>query len=234
VNRHERNSFTPWLLPAGKEGKPPLAHLIKGAWVDFHRKSGAVKLQRDAALPCGGNVLTLHPTMSTFKKIKDQTLAKVYAKVPSLVDLYARRADLVVNTTTPFTPLPRPLRICRVALITTAGLHLPEQEPFDMSDKNGDPSYREIPSRVGVERLTITHDYFPRADAAADPNLVLPVDPLRELVREGAVGSIAPRLFSFMGHIQGDHLQTLTGTTAPEVARALKADAVDAVFLTPV
>jgi D-proline reductase (dithiol) PrdB len=171
--------------------------------------------------------------MSTFKKLKDQTLAKVYAKVPSLVDLYARRADLVVNATTPFSPLPRPLRNCRVALIATAGLHLPGQDPFDMTDKNGDPSYREIPSGVGVGRLTVTHDYFPRADASADPNLVLPIDPLRELAREGAVGSIAPRFFSFMGHIQGEHLRTLTGTTAPEVARALKADAVEAVFLTP-
>jgi D-proline reductase (dithiol) PrdB len=185
-------------------------------------------------LPCGGNVLTLSPIMSSFKKLKDQTIAKVYAKVPSLVDLYARKADLVVNTATPFSPLLRPLRTCRVALITTAGLHLPEQEPFDMTDKNGDPSYREIPSDVGIERLTITHDYFPRTDAAADPNLVLPLDPLRELAREGVVGSTAPRFFSFMGHILGEHLRTLMETTAPEVARALKADAVDAVFLTPV
>jgi D-proline reductase (dithiol) PrdB len=171
--------------------------------------------------------------MSSFKKLKNQTIAKVYAKVPSLVDLYAQKPDLVVNTTTPFTPLPRPLRTCRVALITTAGLHLPEQEPFDMTDKNGDPSYREIPSDVGVESLTITHDYFSRSDAAADPNLVFPLDPLRELVRKGVVGSIAPRFFSFMGHILGEHLQTLSETTAPEVARALKADVVDAVFLTP-
>lgn len=171
--------------------------------------------------------------MSRFKKLKDQALAKVYAKVPSLLDLYAQRADLVVNTATPFTPLPRPLRTCRVALITTAGIHLPEQKPFNMTDKNGDPSFREIPSSVRIEDLTITHDYFPKADALADPNLVLPVEPLRQLVQEGVVGSIAPRFLSFMGHILGEHLQTLTQTTAPEAAACLKADAVEAVFLTP-
>jgi D-proline reductase (dithiol) PrdB len=171
--------------------------------------------------------------MSTFKKFKDQTLAKVYAKIPSLLDLYAQRADLVVNDAAPLTPLPRPLRTCRVALVTTAGLHLPQQEPFDMTDKNGDPSYREIPSSIGIEELTITHDYFPKADALADPNLVLPMEPLRQLAREGTIGPIAPRFFSFMGHILGEHLKTLTRTTAPKVAAALKADGVDAVFLTP-
>jgi D-proline reductase (dithiol) PrdB len=171
--------------------------------------------------------------MSTFKKFKDQSLAKVYAKVPSLLDLYARRADLVVNDSAPLFPLPRPLRTCRVALVTTAGLHLPEQEPFDMTDKNGDPSYREIPSSIGIEELTITHDYFPKADALVDPNLVLPIEPLRQLAREGTIGSIAPRFFSFMGHILGEHLQTLTRGTAPKVADALKRDHVDAVFLTP-
>jgi D-proline reductase (dithiol) PrdB len=171
--------------------------------------------------------------MSTLKKFKDQTLAKVYAKVPSLLDLYAQRADLVVNAAAPLTPLPRPLRTCCVALVTTAGLHLPQQEPFDMTDKHGDPSYREIPSSVGIEELTITHDYFAKADALADPNLVLPMEPLRQLAREGTIGSIAPRFFSFMGHILGEHLKTLIRTTAPKAAAALKADGVDAVFLTP-
>ena len=48
--------------------------------------------------------------MSKIKKVKDQTVAKVFTKIPSLVDLYAKGADLVVNTTTPFTPLRKPLR----------------------------------------------------------------------------------------------------------------------------
>ena len=172
--------------------------------------------------------------MSTFKKFKDQTLAKVYSKVPALLDLYAQRADLVVNDAAPLAPLPKPLRTSRVALVTTAGLHLAQQEPFDMTDKHGDPSYREIPSSIGIGELTITHDYFPKADALADPNLVLPMDPLRQLAREGAIGSIAPRFFSFMGHILGEHLKMLVRTTAPRVAALLKADGVDAVFLTPV
>jgi D-proline reductase (dithiol) PrdB len=171
--------------------------------------------------------------MSKFKKFKDQTLARAYTKLPSLLDLYVRRADLVVNTTSPYTPLAKPLDRCRLAMVTTAGLHTREQEPFDMADKNGDPSCREIPADVDMGELTITHNYFNTVDAMADPNLVLPIEPLRDLVRQGVIGSIGPRFFSFMGHILAEHLKTLTQNSTPQIAAALKADAVDAVFLTP-
>ncbi|UCE82502.1 MAG: hypothetical protein JSV47_12485 [Deltaproteobacteria bacterium] len=165
--------------------------------------------------------------------MKNQTFAKVYTKLPSLVDLYAQRKDIIVNSTTPFTPLSKPLDHCCLALITTGGIHAKDQKPFDMSDKNGDPSFRTLSSDISLARLTITHDYYIHEDASADPNLVLPVEPLRELLRQGLIGSVGPRFFGFMGHILGEHLQTLTQKTAPEVAEALRDDGVDAAFLTP-
>ena len=171
--------------------------------------------------------------MGRIKRLKNQTFARVYTKIPSLVDLYARKADLAVNTTTPFTPLGKPLEGCCLSLVTTGGIHIEGQMPFDMSDKNGDPSYREIPSDISIGQLTITHDYYNHVDASADPNLVLPIEPARELLVRKTVGSIGPRLFSFMGHLLGEHLKTLTQNTAVEVARALRADEVDVVFLTP-
>jgi len=171
--------------------------------------------------------------MGKFKRLKNQTIAKVYTKIPSLVDLYAKQADLVVNTTTPFTPLKKPLENCQISLLTTGGVHTKNQKPFDMADKKGDPSYRELPSDITVEQLTITHDYYNHADALADPNLVLPIEPLRQLLKKGTIGSIGPRFFSFMGHIMGDHLKTLTQDTAPEVAAALIADGAEVAFLTP-
>jgi D-proline reductase (dithiol) PrdB len=184
-------------------------------------------------LPFRAQVLIFFAVMSKFKRAKNRTLAKVYTKVPSLLDLYAKGADLVVNTTTPFTPLNTPLKNSRIALVTTGGIHPKDQKPFDMADKKGDPSYREFASEISVEQLTITHDYYNHADALSDPNLVLPIEPLRRLLHQGLIGSIGPRLFSFMGHVTGEHLKTLTETTAPEVAAALIADEVDAAFLTP-
>jgi D-proline reductase (dithiol) PrdB len=185
------------------------------------------------SLPFQAQILIFFDVMGKFKRFKNQTVAKVYTKIPSLVDLYAKQADLVVNTTTPFTPLKKPLNLCRIGLITTGGLHTKRQKPFDMADKKGDPSYREISSDIPFEQLTITHDYYNHADALADPNLILPTEPLRQLLEQGAIGSIGPRFFSFMGHIMGDHLKTLTQETTPEVASSLTGDGVDAAFLTP-
>ena len=184
-------------------------------------------------LPFRAQVLIFFAVMGKFKRMKNRTLAKVYTKIPSLVDLYAKGADLVVNTTTPFTPLSKPLKQCQLALVTTGGIHSKDQKPFDMADKKGDPSYREIPSEIGIEQLTITHNYYNHTDALSDPNLVLPIEPLRRLLYEGLIGSIGPRFFSFMGHVMGEHLKTLTENTGPEVAAALVTDEVEVAFLTP-
>ena len=171
--------------------------------------------------------------MGKFKRFKNQTFAKVYTKIPSLVDLYAKHAELIVNTTAPFTALKKPLEDCQLTLVTTGGIHAKDQKPFNMADKKGDPSYRELSSDITIDQLTITHDYYNHADALADPNLVLPIEPLRELLQKGIIGSIGPRFFSFMGHVMDGHINTLTQETAPEVAAALIGDGVDAAFLTP-
>jgi D-proline reductase (dithiol) PrdB len=117
--------------------------------------------------------------------------------------------------------------------VTTAGVHLHWQPPFDIEDKDGDPTFREIPSWVDSEDLRITHNYYDHRDADRDINVVFPIQRLKELEAQEFVGKVAPRHFSFMGHIIGRHLDTLIKRTGPDVANLLKKDGADAVFLTP-
>lgn len=133
----------------------------------------------------------------------------------------------------PFARLRKPLAEARVALITTGGIHLPEQTAFDMVDKDGDASFREIPGGVDLSRLVITHNYYNHTDADADPNVIFPLAHVRDLVAQGILGGVAPRHFGFMGHIEGPHLDRLIRETAPAVAAKLRADGVDFAFLTP-
>ena len=56
------------------------------------------------------------------------------------------------------------------------------------------------------------------------------MDVFRDLEREGVIGQLADTNYSFMGFIQRPDL--LSTETAPEMARQLKADGVDAVLLT--
>ena len=65
-----------------------------------------------------------------------------------------------------------------------------------------------------------------------DMNLAFPLERLRELVERGTLGSVAPNYYSFMG-AQRDPTRIIE-ETAPEVARRLKAEEVDAVLLVPI
>jgi D-proline reductase (dithiol) PrdB len=128
----------------------------------------------------------------------------------------------------PFVRPKKPLSECRLALVTTGGVHLPDQARFDIDDPAGDCSYREIPA--GATELTWTHAYY-RPDEGTDLDAVFPLWTLRALVEDDLVGGLGPRHFSFMGAIHDP--APLTGETVPEVAGKLAADGVDAVLLTP-
>jgi D-proline reductase (dithiol) PrdB len=128
----------------------------------------------------------------------------------------------------PFASLKKPLAECRLALVTTGGVHLPEQPRFDIDDFLGDCSYREIPS--GATELTWTHAYY-RPDEASDLDAIFPLWTMRELTEEGVVGELNHRHFSFMGAIHD--AGPLIEETAPEVAGMLVKDGVDVVLLTP-
>jgi D-proline reductase (dithiol) PrdB len=128
----------------------------------------------------------------------------------------------------PFVRPKKPLEECRVALVTTGGVHLPEQPRFDIDDPLGDCSYREIPADAA--ELTWTHAYY-RPDEGADLDVVFPLWTMRGLAIEGVVGELNRRHFAFMGAIHDPG--PLIEETAPEVAAKLVGDAVDAALLTP-
>ncbi len=128
----------------------------------------------------------------------------------------------------------KPLRESKVAVVTTAGLHLADQPPFDGSIRGGDPSFRWIPAEVGVSDLRIAHrsKSFDPEGIIEDRNLCFPLDRFRELVAEGVLGSLNHRHLSFMGSITAPG--RLLRETAPEAVRGLTQDGVELAFLAPV
>ena len=134
---------------------------------------------------------------------------------------------------TAMTPLKKPLEECSIALVTTAGLSLPDQPPFDVAIKMGDTSFREIPGDISPQLLEMNQRSwaFDHTGILQDRNLALPLDRLHEMYARGEIGAVAPHHFSFMGSIVGP--RKLIIDSAPEVARRLSADAVDVVLLTP-
>ncbi|GAA6123866.1 D-proline reductase (dithiol) protein PrdB [Bifidobacterium psychraerophilum] len=126
-----------------------------------------------------------------------------------------------------WTPLDKPLSECTVAFITSGGIHLKTQTPFNTA---GDYSYREIPSDVPSEKLMVTHGGFDNSDINKDVNAMLPIDRLRELRDEGYIGALADTFFGFMGG--GGNVEKFHDETGPEIARKLKDEGADIVLAT--
>jgi D-proline reductase (dithiol) PrdB len=156
----------------------------------------------------------------------------LYSRIPFLARGWGKRFDALQFNDVPFAPMQVPLNRARLALITTGGVHLIDQLPFDMADPRGDATFRVVPADTPRERITITHDYYDHSDAEKDLNILFPIDMLRRLVQVGCVGSLATS-YGFMGHIEPPHVETLILKTAPQVAGMLKQERVDAVLLTP-
>lgn len=171
--------------------------------------------------------------MHTLTTWKNRTLAKVVRYCPGLVRRWARGQTFSRSADVPWTSLQKPLMACRVALITTAGVHLKTQRPFDMRHALGDPSFREIPATAAPEQLTITHDYYDHRDADRDMNIVFPWQRLHELADGGIVGEVAPVHLGFMGHIDGDLVSILRQQTAPTAAHLLMQHHTDVALLFP-
>jgi D-proline reductase (dithiol) PrdB len=98
----------------------------------------------------------------------------------------------------------------------------------------GDSSYRVIPSKSSPNDVVQSHASigFDHTGFYRDINLAFPLERLRELVDRGTLGSAASNYYSFMG-AQRDPTPIIEDT-APEVARRLKEEKVDAVLLVPI
>lgn len=167
------------------------------------------------------------------QRLRNRFLAALWTRVPLWARVYARWGIGGDAGPVPWSEARMPLQRATVALVTTAGVHLRAQPPFDMISPEGDPSWRVIPGDVSMADLVITHDYYDHRAADRDPNTVFPLSRLRELVAAGLVGRVAPRHVGAMGHILGGAVRRLRGETAPALARLLVQDGVDYVILSP-
>ena len=134
----------------------------------------------------------------------------------------------VVNEDVPWIPLGKPLRRCKVALISSGGVHHKDQLPFHSRD---DTSYREIPRDVDVGDLRISHFGYLTEDAQKDPNCVFPIERMRELEGEGTIGELADPAYTMMGGIYS--ARRVKQELAPRILDRLISNQVDLLYLVP-
>ena len=134
-----------------------------------------------------------------------------------------------VNDTAPFAPLQMPLSACRLAMVTTAGLHVRGDTPFI----GGDPTFRIIPSNISAADVLQSHISlgFDRTPIIRDLNVTFPIDRLRELASGGQIGGLAPNFYSIMGAMR--ETSRIEKETGPAIAEHLRSERADAALITP-
>ncbi len=136
----------------------------------------------------------------------------------------------------PWTPLSKPLSDCTVAMISTGGLALEADRPFDREGERqnpwwGDPSYRCLPRTSTEEDVRLYHLHVDPRPVEEDLNCLFPLQRLLELEERGEIGRSAACHYSIMGYILQP--ETLLEKSTPEMIGLLQGEEVDAVVLVP-
>lgn len=145
----------------------------------------------------------------------------------------------------PFAPLQKPLEHARLALLTSSGHFAAgdDPQPFGVANMTqeeamariGDflrmaPELSAIPTTIASGSLCVRHGGYDIRAAQQDPNVIFPLDRLREMADEGIIGELVSPAYSFVGAAA----QTLLRNhVAPVWAEQLRDAGVDAVLLVP-
>lgn len=96
----------------------------------------------------------------------------------------------------PFTPFDKDLSTAVVTLVSATGVYQSDQEAFPTEDP-GDVTFRVIDGATETSALRIAHHHYDHSEADADPNIVFPLDTLRELAAEGVIAGINDKHYAY-------------------------------------
>jgi len=136
----------------------------------------------------------------------------------------------------PWTPLDKSISETTFTLMTTAGLSMKSDAPFNMEREKaepawGDPSYREIPRTATESDIEVSHLHINTEYIKQDINVMLPLTRFQEFEKEGIIGKLTPTCYSYYG-FQLDPT-ALLNETMPKVTDRMRHENVEAVLLTP-
>jgi hypothetical protein len=136
----------------------------------------------------------------------------------------------------PWTPMSKPLSQTTIALVTSGGISLESDPPFDMEREKreplwGDRSFRMIPRGTTENNIDVNHLHINTNYIKKDINVILPLARMAEFEQEKIIGRLAATAYSFYG-FQWQNTEFLSEAIAP-ISKKMKLEEVEAVLLTP-
>ncbi len=136
----------------------------------------------------------------------------------------------------PWTPISKPLSQTTLALVTSGGISLKSDPPFDMEREKreplwGDRSFRMIPRGTTEKDIEVNHLHINTSYIKQDINVILPLARMAEFEQEKIIGRLASTAYSFYG-FQWQNTEFLSKAIEP-ISKKMKLEGVEAVLLTP-
>jgi len=136
----------------------------------------------------------------------------------------------------PWTPMAKPLNQTTVALVTSAGISLKTDPPFDMAREKrepfwGDRSFLFNATATTEKDIEVNHLHINTSYIKQDINVILPLARMDEFEKERIIGRLAPTSYSFYG-FQWKSTDYLKGAIEP-ISTRMKLERVEAVLMTP-
>jgi D-proline reductase (dithiol) PrdB len=136
----------------------------------------------------------------------------------------------------PWKSLAKPISQSTISLVTSSGISLKSDPPFDMEREKrephwGDRSFRKIPRGTTSKDIDVNHLHINTSWIKKDINVMLPLERMIEFEEEGIIGRLAPTSYSFYG-FQWNSTEFLSEAIKP-ISESMKLEEVEAVLLTP-
>ncbi len=137
----------------------------------------------------------------------------------------------VENMHAPFTPVRRALPMLNLALISSAGAYIDGMEPFDLTARDGDLKYIEVPVEVGSEDLRYSAKGYDTKAVEEDRNAQIPVDRLLEYQANSVIGALNSVWWSISSYIP--NAARVADELAPHFAERLHRYEIQAALFIP-
>ncbi len=146
-------------------------------------------------------------------------------------DAFFKEYPRVMNGPPPFIDDPPPVKRSRVALVSTAGIHLPGMAPFRSQGLLGDTGMRRLALQP-LGDFWISHGHYDEGPVRSDQNVLWPAERLQELVGAGEIGSLAQHGYSIDGYCTD--AMGLIRLAGEGIWRGMRSEGVEIALLVPV
>ena len=137
----------------------------------------------------------------------------------------------IENRRAPLTPARRALPMMNLALISSAGAYIDGTDSFDITPKDGDFTFREIPTDIGPQDLRFAARGYDPSFVQQDLNVQIPLARLLEYEANRVIGQLNSVFWSFCGFIPD--AATFADVTLSTLVERLKYYDVHGVLLIP-